>query len=181
MANRDSTASWDVGSTISRRRLIRFKRCTRMARDTRRTRHRVTRLIVAVVMMVLAACLGTKLSAETVGFFPTRPGGASLSTATGILTDYGIGNKLGGFNLKLADGSTQEIFVGYPVRINGVVVTCASPPHGAGCSDWPSTVVLNSTTVTVTYWMATYHGRQVSVSDQIDVGTHALARKRISR
>ena len=112
-------------------------------------------------------------------FWPVRPIDVALSHVSGILVDFGLGNGGGGFELRLSDGSTQVFWAARDLFINGMVVRCNMPPQCPnGDTDWPTTVTLGSTLVTVTYWSVSFNGRVDRASDQIDVGAVPLSTKR---
>jgi hypothetical protein len=86
------------------------------------------------------------------GYFPERPAGAKLRTFSGVLNDYGMGNDQGGFSLT-AGSKESEFYIGWPMHINGKVVTCKDPENMGdtgpmGCTDWPSWLVERKTFVT---------------------------------
>ena len=112
------------------------------------------------------------LPAQEDEFFPTQPKEAKFSEATGILLDYGVGNKSGSFVIKAEQGPLR-FSIGWPMYINDRQVTCTIPPVDGFkadprfCSDWPADIRLGSTDVRVRYWEATYNKEQVKVSNQI--------------
>jgi len=112
------------------------------------------RILVTVVFVF--ACT----SQASAGYFPPRPAGGKLTTFTGVLTQYGLGNGTGSFDLTI--GATDMTFmVGLPMKMNGKEVACEDPdPEEAGfvqCTDWPSAIVVDKSVVTATCWSdATY-------------------------
>jgi len=98
------------------------------------------------------------------GFFPLRPPCVALYQASGVLTQYGVGMKSGGVEIQIGDQRTY-FYVSEVLRINGSRIRCAWPRV---CSNWPSSLVVGKTKVTVTYWATTRYGKPVFVTDQID-------------
>ena len=100
-------------------------------------------------------------------FFPQEPGNARTRTATGILTEYGVGIGSGAFSIQTATGKTLNFAVGRNMMINGQLVQCTAPTYN--CPNWPSTIVLGTSKVKVTYWdTVTDAGQPVKASSQID-------------
>jgi len=99
-----------------------------------------------------------------IGFFPDRPPGAVLHTHRGILEGFGAGMKQGHVVLRARSGNI-DFFLSSKMLINGVRIHCAIPPY---CNDWPASLVLGKTWVTVTHWTATYRGDNVRATDEID-------------
>ena len=114
-------------------------------------------------------------SAMAADFFPTRPIHATLKTVVGTLTSLNIGMTTGELIITNSSGSTS-LFVGHPLKINGIVnITCPIPPVGTntpnplGCpGGWPKQVVVGRSKVSVTYWTGVYNGEPVKITDQID-------------
>lgn len=114
-------------------------------------------------------------AAPASSFFPKRPPNAILHTATGVLVDYGLGNKSGGFRIR-QDGTQKnlEFSVGDSMRMNRHEVHCAVPPSPgfqpskAACAYWPPEIVIGKTRVQVTYWSDKSAAQAGNVSDQID-------------
>ena len=104
-------------------------------------------------------------------FFPTRPPGAKLHTLTGTLTDFGVGNAMGGLTVRRGNTST-ELYVGAMPRLDGRPIECDFPPRrdakpSGFCPYWPSNVVIGKTIVTVRYWKQ----RRPDTSELVDVTT----------
>jgi hypothetical protein len=115
--------------------------------------------------------LATLNSAAQVNHF--FPRGAHLATITGVLTNWSHGEAVGSPSVKDHAGSIHTFSMGYPPKINGSVVTCfRAPAHGTpdriSCTDWPTSVVINSTNVKVTDWSATSNGVLARASDKVD-------------
>jgi len=128
-----------------------------------------------VLLLVAMLSMPPTVFSQNSSFLPPRPQNAVLHTSQGTLLDYGIGNKSGGFSVReKTTGKTLEFYVGWPIRIDGRIVTCSIAPKDSFkpdrqfCSDWPYQVRLGHTNVKVTYWNAKYDGKDVNVSDQID-------------
>lgn len=112
-------------------------------------------------------------------FWPVRPCHAAISHVRGVLVSYGMGNGGGGFAIRLRDGSKRAFWAAPERLINGKPVYCTSPPQcPGGATDWPKTVTLGSTLVSVTYWPVWYNGRIDVASDRIDVVPVPLPAKR---
>jgi len=100
-------------------------------------------------------------------FFPQEPANAQTHTATGILTEYGVGMDSGGFSIQTSAGKTLNFAVGHNMMINGQLVQCTAPTYN--CPNWPSTIVLGTSKVKVTYWdTVTDEGEPVKASSEID-------------
>jgi hypothetical protein len=130
---------------------------------------------VAFTTLFIGAAAGPA-AAQDGSFFPEHPPiGAKIQEMSGILLDYGIGMKSGGFTIgDKEQKSHAEFYTGWPMRIAGRVVTCAIPPtdkhrNEQFCKDWPDSVKLGQTYVTVHFWQDKYEGEEVSVSNQIDL------------
>ena len=114
--------------------------------------------------------------AQDSAYFPERPPpGVEKQKAAGVLLDYGIGNKSGGFTIENQDGSgTTDFYTAWPMRIAGRIVKCSIPPidripaDPRFCRDWPENVQLGSTPVQVLYWEDKYDGELAKVSNEID-------------
>lgn len=114
--------------------------------------------------------------AQDSAYFPEKPPpGAETRKAEGVLLDYGIGNKSGGFTIQNADGSgTTEFYTAWPMRIAGRIVTCSIPPTEKTpadprfCKDWPDNVRLGNTEVSVVYWEDKYNGEPAKISNDIN-------------
>ena len=126
-------------------------------------------------MIISTAIASANLArAQNDAFFPEQPSGADLNKTTGVLLDYGIGNKSGAFSIRSADGKITDFFIGSSMRINGKIVKCTIAPTRTFtpdpqlCNDWPSDVHLGSTDVVVTYWRSEHEGEVALVSNQID-------------
>ncbi|MBD5654163.1 MAG: hypothetical protein IAI50_03155 [Candidatus Eremiobacteraeota bacterium] len=134
------------------------------------------------------ACIGASLAivyataaarADDDRFFPDRSGAAQRERATGVLTDFGIGNKSGSLTLKTAAGS-RTFYVSEHIMLDGKPIACDHPPapgfrpSAISCSSWPKNVVIGRTQVRVTYWTQTrpdLHER-VQVAERIDSQPH---------
>lgn len=109
-------------------------------------------------------------------FFPQREADAEMHYRTGVLTDFGAGNKSGSAAIRDVAGRTYEYFTGWPIIVDGRRVLCAFPPRQGvrfdprGCEGgWPANIVIGATRVRVYYWHAvTPWGQHVEVTDQID-------------
>jgi hypothetical protein len=128
--------------------------------------------LLAIVVLAVYANLESA-SATEVGFFPTPPPGAKLFTATGVLTNYGIGMKSGHVWIQPPTGKPVEFYVSTTMTINGKSIHCVAPPQGGHtfpsdlCSDWPSGLSIGKTSVTVTYWITSRNGVAVNATNQI--------------
>jgi hypothetical protein len=136
----------------------------------------LNRTLFVVILHIVAGLLvsASGLAQEESSFFPARPPTAVLRVVQGTLLDYGVGNKSGGFSIKdRRTGKTLEFYVGWPIRIDGMIVKCSIAPtdsfkpNAKFCTDWPAGIRLGHTTVKVTYWIAEHDGERVNVSDQI--------------
>jgi hypothetical protein len=117
------------------------------------------------VLTVALSCLVTSTPAAAVDDFATTPpflpakNGVETFQFTGVLTGYLLGADAGGFTVKNASGTTMTFDVAMPMLINGQKVRCRippaypTPPYYQQCPDWPSTIVIGTTIVTVTWWM----------------------------
>jgi hypothetical protein len=109
-------------------------------------------------------------------FFPSRPRNAEIHYRSGVLTQFGAGNKSGYAAIRDASGQKFGYFTGWPMYIDGKQTHCAVPPMRGQRIDpilceggWPANVVIGSTLVRVYYWHAvTPWGQHVSVTDEID-------------
>jgi hypothetical protein len=109
------------------------------------------RILTTISVMMVAL-----VAVAVAGYYPGRPSGATLQTFTGTITDYSKGNGFGAFGLKIK-GVDTSFYLGSPVKMNGVVVTCQDPafPSSGFCSDWPSAIVIGKSVVTATCWIDT--------------------------
>jgi len=130
----------------------------------------VSRAVTKFLVPIALVALGGSPSVGQVSrhFFPQRPGAVALHREKGTLVSYGVGNDTGEFSIRGWNGRPVEFYVGYPLKINGRINSCAHPT----CRAWPRNVVLGKTPVTVTYWWAAYPGThlKVRVSDSISTG-----------
>jgi hypothetical protein len=118
------------------------------------------RLTIAAALTVAANIDGSASAASTQAaqahFFPSRPHGAVLHQLTGILTEYGIGNDAGGFEV-IAGKKKYEIYVSQGFRINGAPAPCGTIPGQGKLQDpfckWHSNIVLGKTMVKTAYWL----------------------------
>ena len=121
------------------------------------------------------------------GYFPKCPAGAKLTTFSGVLNDYGVGNDIGGFTLN-AGSDVMHFYIGQSIRINGKFVTCKDPDlmgvsaGPMGCTDWPPWLVLGTTYVTAKCWQDETYVPRVSFwfCDEIDKAA-TLGQSRLSR
>ena len=118
-------------------------------------------------LTLFLGCSVAAAPAQNSAFFPSRPAHARTHTATGVLMQYGIGNKEGHIVLRDARGKTLDFYAGYPMHINGKLVQCAFPPQ---CRDWPATLVVGKTNVTVRYWSVAHEGRPANVTNALTYG-----------
>jgi hypothetical protein len=75
-------------------------------------------------ILVIVVFVSTFTSQAIAGCFPGRAGAEKLTTFTGVLSDYGMGNDIGTFDLT---GHSQVFDIGLPMHMNGKVVTCSDP------------------------------------------------------
>ena len=109
-------------------------------------------------------------------FFPARPRNAEIHYRSGVLMQFGAGNKSGYAAISDVSGRNFRYFTGWPMYIDGKQTHCAVPPMRGQRIDpilceggWPSDVVLGSTHVRVYYWHAVASwGKHVEVTDEID-------------
>jgi len=109
-------------------------------------------------------------------FFASRPHNAEIHYRSGVLTQFGAGNKSGYAAISDTSGRKFGYFTGWPMYIDGKQTHCAVPPMRGQRIDpilceggWPADVVLGSTRVRVYYWHAvTPWGQHVAVTDEID-------------
>lgn len=88
----------------------------------------------------------------------------------GVLVDYGVGADAGGFDVKTSKGETINFAVGNKMMINGAHVQCTAPTYE--CPNWPSSIVLGTSQVKVTYWnTVNLIGDSIKASSQIDLVT----------
>lgn len=112
-------------------------------------------------------------------YFSVRPPNATFYYVTGVLTHYGIGNGVGTIKILDSSGTEVRIRAARTVRINGVAVNCGEVD---ACPEWPTNIVLGATVVTATCWkQPLWSSVPMLVTDQIDVGTSAQARRRKRR
>ena len=100
-------------------------------------------------MVILASKLpvSTLTAPAIAGYSPSRPLDVPLQYFTGVISNYGIGMGIGGFDLMI--GQTKLAFnIGLPMKINGKVVNCRDPD----CADWPSEIAEGTSVVTATCW-----------------------------
>jgi hypothetical protein len=107
-------------------------------------------------MNVGAGVETTAAQAAQAHFFPSRPPGAAVHRLSGILTDFGIGNDAGGFEI-IAGKKKYELYVSADFQINGKRATCSQAPmpnqHPDPYCKWPSNIVIGKTMVTTAYWL----------------------------
>jgi hypothetical protein len=122
---------------------------------------------------VLAGSQSPPAAVPAASFFPKRPKNAILHASTGVILDYGMGNKSGSFSIKEdVTGKTISFYLGDGIALNGRTPACPFPPTdtftpGPGtCSYWPPDIRLGHTRVKVIWWDAKYQGEAVKVSDQ---------------
>ena len=105
------------------------------------------------------------------GYFPSRPANAQLQTFSGVIAYYSTGEAMGFVGLTSA-GVTTAYHLGSPVTINGTVVRCpdATPAlkSTVHCTDWPASIKLGVTSVTIKCWSDTSTGSAVPYCDEID-------------
>jgi len=132
---------------------------------------------IAIAAIAGAAFTGGIALADSaeMHFFPSRPSGATLSSVSGVLTNWSHGEGTGTISVLDSSGKTHTFYMGYPAKINGTAVTCFHAPGTSGssspdpyCTDWPSGIVLNSTKIKAVYWSATLNGTTVQASDEVD-------------
>src|ERR1019366_1587146 len=124
----------------------------------------------------------TMLCAQTLSAapesYPTPPSGVTLTTLTGILMDYFMGNQYGYIQIKKADGTLVRINASYPMYVGGQQTNCAYPrfptpgPNNSNsptCANWPSSVKLKTTNVDVRVWQTTFNGVQYFNTNTITV------------
>jgi hypothetical protein len=123
---------------------------------------------------VAFAC-AAEARADDSRFFPDRPVAAHLEQATGVLTDFGIGNRSGSLTLKTSAGN-RTFYVSEHIMLDGKPVECDHPPapgfrpSAISCSSWPKNVVIGRTQVRVKFWTQTrpdVHAR-VAVAARIE-------------
>jgi hypothetical protein len=112
--------------------------------------------ILASIVFLFASATRAKA-----GCFPSRPAGGKLTTFTGVLTDYSIGNDVGVLVLTVGSKEMQFDLDGH-IYMNGKEVLCKyagidDPEFKADpdCPDWPSWLVPGKTVVTATCWLTT--------------------------
>jgi hypothetical protein len=128
-------------------------------------------VLIAAALVGLAPCEAT---AST--YFPSRPANAQLQYVTGVLTHYGLGNDSGTITIRDSVGVETDVKMARTMMVNGTVIVCTIP---ASCAQWPSSITLGTTVVTLTCWLDSRSSRSpMLVSDQIDIGTSPLARHR---
>jgi len=68
-------------------------------------------------------------------------------------------------------GHALDFYVSTRFTINGNRTRCISPPHGRWqgfmCQDWPPSLVLGKTKVTVIYWETARDGVPVRATNQV--------------
>lgn len=87
------------------------------------------------------------------GFFPKRPADAVVKTISGVLVKYEITSASG--SIGIADsktGVTTAFYTGSPMQVENKNITCAKP-QTPDCKDWPKSIVIGKTPVTVSYWL----------------------------
>src|SRR5471032_3243123 len=94
-------------------------------------------------------------------FFPVRPINADVRYRTGVLVQFGAGNKSGSVAIKDESGRIFEYSIGRPIVVDGKRVHCASPPVDVRAynpilceSGWPASIAIGSIRVRVYYWHA---------------------------
>jgi len=135
-------------------------------------------LVLAIIGPCAAAGLaaGENKPAISQSFFPTRPPHIEIHFRTGVLIEYGVGNKSGSATIRDAAGRTYRYFLGSPLNINGRQIHCASPivpgvrfDRFLCESGWPVDVVIGVTRVRVYYWHAVSpRAQDVVVTDTIN-------------
>ena len=102
---------------------------------------------IRLVILVSTSLAFAVTAPAIAGYFPSRPLGVQLQYFTGVISNYGIGMGIGGFDLTI--GQTKVAFnIGLPMKINGKVVNCRNPD----CADWPSDIVEGTSVATATCW-----------------------------
>jgi hypothetical protein len=126
-----------------------------------------------------SACIGIILPlvcsyADDASFFPEGPKNQAVRTTTGVLVDYGIGNKSGSFLVRDNSGTEKSFYTSWPMNIGGKPVTCSVPPlddykpDSSLCKDWPNSIKLGKTRVEVYYWQVEKGGKSAFVSNRIE-------------
>jgi hypothetical protein len=102
-------------------------------------------------------------------FFPGRPVGAPVMRVRGIILDYARGNDIGSLTVSDYSGHLQEFNLARSVSFNGQPIECAGTPEkwNRFCSAFPKNLILGKTSVTVSFFAATYEGKIVRVVDDI--------------
>ena len=130
------------------------------------------RPMIGAIALCAATLTVSPCNAQSVpSFYPSRPSNAVIHSVIGVLTAYGRGNKSGSFTINQLNGTVRGFYIGSPMIIDGSAVLCGVPPTATQpvdpvvCPDWPSEVVIGTTTVKVLYWTTTRNGSQADVSD----------------
>jgi hypothetical protein len=103
------------------------------------------------------------------GDFPIRPAGVPVQYFTGVLIDYGVGNGVGSFTLKIGK-KTMVLGVGGAL-INHKNPHCIDPtPKGRSglCDDWPAEIVLGKSVVTARCWSEARPWGRKLFCDEVD-------------
>jgi len=92
--------------------------------------------------------------AALAGYFPERPSGP-ISTMSGILESYDIGNDAGGFSI-LSHGREVRFRAGALMKLNGQITACSFAPtkryQPPPSCHWPPNIILGKSLVIVHYW-----------------------------
>jgi hypothetical protein len=120
----------------------------------------VTRFVILVSTVLISALT----TATIAGYFPSRPAGVPLQYFTGVMSNYSVGNGIGGFDLTVGE-TTIPFNIGRPMTMNGTIVDC----RDSDCPDWPSEIVEGRSIVTATCWSDTeFLGTSNLFCDEID-------------
>jgi hypothetical protein len=119
--------------------------------------------------------------ADAPSFFPTPAPHANLLETSGIIENFGYGNKSGALDIRRADGSTHSFYLPSGIiRIAGSSFSCShapdprhhSNPGVDNCPSWPKSIALGKTHVYVLYFWSTRYGQRAEVASEIRL--HAL-------